>query len=337
MARGQRAGGGQKATATGAVTAGVAGGLAGMAGASALAGGGFVPASLIYAATDLFGRVIPDIIKGEPPRAGVPTYQTEPGPGALLPQFTSWAQVDEYERRWGTPTIILTDGSKWDRIRGEMIDPPGTHFGDPSAVDPPPAPPDPVPDPEPEPIPPAPAAPDTNGGEPVSWVNTSLSAIGSFGSSVLGGVSSAIPQLAELAGATAPLWGSQAPVAAASMFGYQAPTTGAVPAGWVETADEGEVFQVANVPTTSLGGFQLAGGGIPGIDLMVPESRIIEPMTGGARTRMPASVTIPYTANGRQKYAYYKNMGRPVLYSGDFAACKRVHRIGSKAKRRGGR
>ena len=31
----------------------------------------------------------------------------------------------------------------------------------------------------------------------------------------------------------------------------------------------------------------------------------------------------------------YKNVGRPVLYSGDFAACKRVARIARKAKSRG--
>lgn len=32
----------------------------------------------------------------------------------------------------------------------------------------------------------------------------------------------------------------------------------------------------------------------------------------------------------------YKNVGRPILYSGDFAACKRVQRVASKARRRRG-
>ena len=69
---------------------------------------------------------------------------------------------------------------------------------------------------------------------------------------------------------------------------------------------------------------------------MVPESKIIEPTAGTCGNRMPSSVTVPYSVNGKTKYAHYKNMGRPVLYSGDYAAAKRVKRVASKARRRSG-
>jgi len=37
------------------------------------------------------------------------------------------------------------------------------------------------------------------------------------------------------------------------------------------------------------------------------------------------------------KYGFWKAMGRPLLFSGDLAACKRVARVASRAARRSGR
>ena len=178
----------------------------------------------------------------------------------------------------------------------------------------------------------------------MSWINTSLSALGSIGSTVGGW----IQPMAELAQFTAPLWESVAPKMAPIVGGYtpagsapaqQQPSRPpeAVPGTWVPISEGEEVYQVAYQPTSTYGGFQTAGFDLPGIDLMVPESQRIQPIAGGASVRMPSSVTVPYKGTtGRQLYAHYKNMGRPVLYSGDFAAARRVKRVASKARRRSG-
>jgi hypothetical protein len=52
---------------------------------------------------------------------------------------------------------------------------------------------------------------------------------------------------------------------------------------------------------------------------------------------LPSSVLVPYTTRcGRPSWTIYRNQGRPALYSGDFAAERRVKRVARKAKRRTG-
>ena len=55
----------------------------------------------------------------------------------------------------------------------------------------------------------------------------------------------------------------------------------------------------------------------------------------GTSLRLPSRVDVP-SPDGRT-FVTFRNMGRPVLWSGDFAASKRVKRIAGRAKRRGGR
>lgn len=87
----------------------------------------------------------------------------------------------------------------------------------------------------------------------------------------------------------------------------------------------------------SLPGGAVPALGVPFVDLVPPGSVPITPTQGACGTRLPGTVQVPYTtASGQQKIATYKNMGRAVLYAGDFAACKRVRKVASKARRRSG-
>ena len=57
----------------------------------------------------------------------------------------------------------------------------------------------------------------------------------------------------------------------------------------------------------------------------------------GTTMRLPSTVDVPTVdRSGNVRYTTYKNMGRPVLYSGDYAAAKRVTKVASKARRRRG-
>jgi len=47
-------------------------------------------------------------------------------------------------------------------------------------------------------------------------------------------------------------------------------------------------------------------------------------------TKLPARIDVP---TGRGRFTTYKNMGQPVLFRGDLAACKRVRRIGRAVKK----
>jgi len=60
----------------------------------------------------------------------------------------------------------------------------------------------------------------------------------------------------------------------------------------------------------------------------------IVPQAGPGTLRLPSRVDVP---DGRGKFVTFRNMGRPVLWSGDFAAAKRVRKVAGKARRRGGR
>lgn len=50
--------------------------------------------------------------------------------------------------------------------------------------------------------------------------------------------------------------------------------------------------------------------------------------------RLPARVDVPVLdSSGNVKFTTYKNMGRAVLFQGDFAAAKRVRRVAARAHR----
>lgn len=72
---------------------------------------------------------------------------------------------------------------------------------------------------------------------------------------------------------------------------------------------------------------------LPGFDIAAQGATCISPMQRTS-TRLPSRVDVP---NGRGGFVTFKNMGRPVLWSGDLAACKRVRRVATRAKRAGGR
>ena len=77
--------------------------------------------------------------------------------------------------------------------------------------------------------------------------------------------------------------------------------------------------------------------GFPGFDIAPSGSTPITPYTANGGQRLPSTVEVPYqTRSGQTRHAHYKNMGRPLLYSGDLAACKRVRKVGTKARRRSG-
>jgi len=57
----------------------------------------------------------------------------------------------------------------------------------------------------------------------------------------------------------------------------------------------------------------------------------------GTSMRLPSTVDVPTVdRSGNVRFTTFKNMGRPVLYSGDYAAAKRVNKVASKARRRRG-
>ncbi len=97
------------------------------------------------------------------------------------------------------------------------------------------------------------------------------------------------------------------------------------------------------VPTSQIGFPSL---GIPGVDVvpnLTPGASLsalacISPRLSQTM-RLPSRVDVPTTdAAGNLRFTTFKNMGRPLLWSGDVAAAKRVRRVASKARRaRGGR
>lgn len=65
----------------------------------------------------------------------------------------------------------------------------------------------------------------------------------------------------------------------------------------------------------------------------------ITPTAGAARLRLPSRVDVPVTdASGNMRFVTFKNVGRPILWTGDLAIAKRVKKISGRLGRsRGGR
>lgn len=78
------------------------------------------------------------------------------------------------------------------------------------------------------------------------------------------------------------------------------------------------------------------GGNMPNGSSLVPHAQhtpLAYPMAAGVR--MASEVHVLNPANGRM--VTYKNMGRPVLYSGDISAAKRVKKVAARARRAAGK
>jgi hypothetical protein len=76
---------------------------------------------------------------------------------------------------------------------------------------------------------------------------------------------------------------------------------------------------------------------IPFIDVVPQGATCITPRQSQVR-RLPSRVDVPtMDSSGNVRFTTFKNMGRPVLWTGDFAAAKRVKKVASRARRSGGR
>lgn len=181
---------------------------------------------------------------------------------------------------------------------------------------------EPPPSPAPAPAPPPAPTPAPSGGKPMGMISTGVGFLGGLLDDVGGLVGDLLP----IAQQTAPLWGMAAPKAATVL-------TGGVPVSTPPIQQVGA--PQVSVPLALPGG---AGVQQAGWDIMVPESQRIQPYQTAGRTRVPSTFTLPYETATGTKYAFYRNMGRPLLYSGDLAAVKRARKAASKARRRvGGR
>jgi hypothetical protein len=96
-------------------------------------------------------------------------------------------------------------------------------------------------------------------------------------------------------------------------------------------------FAPVSAPIALPGGAQLAGLDLnPFFDVAPQGAVCISPRATGS-FRLPARVDVPVpNKDGTMRFTTYRNMGAPVLFAGDFAAAKRVKRVGAKARRRSG-
>lgn len=149
--------------------------------------------------------------------------------------------------------------------------------------------------------------------------------------SLIGGLGDLIGEVGKIALKTAPIWTPYLPQPSAPAPPVFMPTTTPAPGGG----------SMSQFPIAMPGGAPIYAPsvtpafGIPGADLAPTGSIPIvpNPVTGS----LPSTVLAPYrTACGRPSWTIYRKMGRPALYSGDFAAAKRVKRVASRAKRRSG-
>jgi hypothetical protein len=90
-----------------------------------------------------------------------------------------------------------------------------------------------------------------------------------------------------------------------------------------------------------LGGAALGGAAVGGAISAFGDSDVALPFGGnvfrrtaaGIRARSLVEVVNPMT--GRK--TWYRNVGRPILFSGDLRSCKRVQKVASRARRARGR
>lgn len=180
--------------------------------------------------------------------------------------------------------------------------------------------------------------------KPVSFVSTAFGGLKALGEGLLDFGTDVLDLGLGVVGSTAPVW---APAVAQRITGG-APRAAPTPAAPVaRPVSYGGAAPMPYVPATAmpggaptyLPGVQTAGLGLPFIDV-APQGTVgnIVPRQTMSM-RLPSRVDVPMTDSaGNVRFHTFKNMGRPLLYQGDLAACKRVRRVASRAKRaRGGR
>lgn len=88
-------------------------------------------------------------------------------------------------------------------------------------------------------------------------------------------------------------------------------------------------FADPRIQQAGLGDF-LMGGGFLG----QPQIPQIAPVAGACPPRLPSRIDVPTTtASGAPRFVTFKNMGAPILFSGDLAACRRVKRVGKRVRK----
>lgn len=103
------------------------------------------------------------------------------------------------------------------------------------------------------------------------------------------------------------------------------PQGAAVPAA-MET---GTIFDLVPPAMDALGQIMESGPGGAPMPGFLPSEDVFVPGNMAMRARRELHAINPATG----AIHTYKNMGRPVLYSGDLAACKRVNKIARRARR----
>lgn len=167
---------------------------------------------------------------------------------------------------------------------------------------------------------------------PVGNITTSIPVTGGAGG-FLGGFGSALAGLGTGLGS---IISAAAPLVPSILQATTGRTAVAMPGG----AQIPGVFQDPRILQAQQAAF--------GLDLpsLVPDFLGAIPTTGGAcitptarsSVRLPSRVDVPTVdASGNTRFTTFKNMGKPILWSGDLAACKRVKRLGSRVRRAGGR
>jgi len=97
--------------------------------------------------------------------------------------------------------------------------------------------------------------------------------------------------------------------------------------------------QMPNVPTSRPGGAMVpAGGATTGAPWCITPGGASIQQRPSMGMRLPSRVDVPTVdARGNVRFTSFKNMGRPLLWSGDLAASKRVRKVAAKARRAKGR
>jgi len=81
----------------------------------------------------------------------------------------------------------------------------------------------------------------------------------------------------------------------------------------------GQVYDWMTAPSTGAG---------PVVPYQSDQSFVTVGPAGGARMR--SLVEVPTPSGGK---TWYRNVGRPILFSGDLRACKRVNKVAARARR----
>lgn len=98
--------------------------------------------------------------------------------------------------------------------------------------------------------------------------------------------------------------------------------------------------QMPSVPTSMPGGAPLLGSGssTSGSPWCITPGGASITQRPAMGMRLPSRVDVPTVdRSGNVRFTTFKNMGRPLLWSGDLAASKRVRKVAAKARRAKGR